>query len=41
MLGWGYILDGMRFYNRCLTSAEIAAPAKANPAIATWLQTVS
>lgn len=31
-------LDDVRFYNRCLTAAEIAALAKANPAVMTWQQ---
>jgi hypothetical protein len=29
-------VDEVRFYNRCLTAAEIAALAKANPTITSW-----
>jgi hypothetical protein len=31
----GYV-DDVRFYNRCLTAAEIAALAKANPTLTSW-----
>jgi hypothetical protein len=31
-------IDDVRFYNRCLTAAEIAALAKANPVITSWQQ---
>ena len=31
-------VDEVRFYNRCLTAAEIANLAKANPAVKTWTQ---